>query len=162
MRTALVLCTALLLSSCAGGSPPAATEPAAAGRQTLVRWHTLAEAKGIAAAEKKPLLVDYYVPSGCSRCATMDRQVWGNPEIAAQVNEGFVPVRVNLTKPLTDDERALGVRYDFNFDCPLLFLDSEGNVLEKAGGGRMCFAEFVDPKWFLDLLAQAKKAAEAR
>ncbi|MBI5015649.1 MAG: thioredoxin family protein [Deltaproteobacteria bacterium] len=162
MRTALVLCTALLLSSCAGGSPPAATEPAAAGRQTLVRWHTLAEAKGIAAAEKKPLLVDYYVPQGCNRCELMERKVYGDPEIAREINEHFAAARVDLTRPMTDDEKELGRRYDFNFDCLLLFLDPEGNVLKDAGGGRMCFAEFVDPKWFAGYLSRAREEASRR
>lgn len=158
MRRALLSLCLLALSACAGLLP---TEPSV-HPGGLVAWHTLAEGKSLASAQGKPLLVDYYVPSGCSRCETMDRQVWSNPEISAQVNEGFVPVRVNLTQPLTDDERELGARYDFHFDCLLLFLDSEGKVLEKTGGGRMCFADFVDPKWFLDLLAQAREAAARR
>jgi len=158
MRRALLPLCLTVLCACAG---LLRTEPPAPSGG-LVTWHTLAEGRVLAAAQKKPLVVDYYVPSDCGRCETMDRQVWGNPEISAQVNEGFVPVRVNLNKPLTDDEKALGARHNFNFDCLLLFLDSEGKVLEKAGGGRMCFAEFVDSKWFLGLLAQAKKAAEAR
>lgn len=153
-RAALLSLCLLLLQACAALPPQPPARPGG-----LVTWHTLAEGKALAAAQKKPLIVDYYVPSGCNRCETMDRQVWGNEEIARQVNEGFVPVRVDLTRGMTAEEKALGERYDFHFDCLLLFLDSEGKVLEKAGGGRMCFAEFVDPKWFLNLLAQARKAA---
>lgn len=159
MRTAsVVLSLALLLAGCAA-APRSATEVAPAPRQTLVHWHTLAEAKALAAAEKKPLLVDYYVPQGCNRCELMDRKVYGDPAIAAEIDAHFAPARVDLSKPMTDEEKELGRRYDFNFDCLLLFLDSNGKVLEKAGGGRMCFAQFVDPKWFLELLAQAEKAA---
>lgn len=152
---ALLASCAALLAACAALPPPEPAPPPGG----LVAWHTLAEGKTRAAAEKKPLLVDYFVPTGCNRCERMDRALWADPEIARRVNGDFVPVRVDLSKPMTDDEKALGARYDFNFDCLLLFLDPGGKVLEKAGGGRMCFAEFVDTQWFLGLLAQARAAA---
>jgi thioredoxin-related protein len=144
-----------LLASCASHQPPAADSPPAV-RPTLVHWHSLAEAKKIAAAEKKPMIVDYYVPEGCNRCELMDRKVYNDPEIAREINEGFAAARVIVSRPMTDEEKELGRRYDFNFDCLLLFLDSEGNVLKDAGGGRMCFAQFVDPKWFAQYLARAR------
>lgn len=168
MKTFLTMCAAalLLLTSCAG---PGGHHGGHAGHgggvfargasQDLVQWHRLADAKEVAWILEKPMLVDFYVPEGCDRCERMDRDLWGNPEIARRVNEGFVPVRIDLTRNLTREEIALGRKYDYKYDCLLLFLDHTGEAIEDAGGGRMCFAEFVSTDWFLGHLERALAAA---
>jgi thioredoxin-related protein len=122
----------------------------------------LTDAKELASKLGKPMLVDFYVPEGCDRCERMDRDLWGNPEIARRVNEGFVPVRIDLTRNMTREEIALGRKYDYKYDCLLLFLDHRGEVIEDAGGGRMCFAEFVSAEWFLGHLERALAVAAAQ
>lgn len=159
----------LLLTSCAGPGGHFGGRAghggglfARSGSGDLVQWHRLADGKDVAWILKKPLLVDFYVPEGCDRCERMDRDLWGNPEIARRVNEGFVPVRIDLTRNMSSEEIALGKKYDYRYDCLLLFLDHRGEAIEDAGGGRMCFAEFVSPEWFLGHLERALAAAAAR
>lgn len=165
LRTVPLVALALFLAACAGAlKGPHANHAAhgGSGKQPApgkVAWNTLAEGRKLAWVQEKPLLVEYYVPAGCHRCERMDQEIYGNEEIARLINERFVPVRIDLTGNLTRDEVELGRRYDYQFECLLLFLDYEGQVLEKAGGGRMCFAEFISPAWFKEYLIQASQAA---
>lgn len=166
MRKFLIVISALaFLAACGGrgahhgGHAGHGGGSAARSSGSLVQWHRLADGKEKAWILEKPLLVDFFVPEGCDRCERMDRDLWGNPEIARLVNEGFVPVRIDLTRNLSREEIALGRKYDYNYDCLLVFLDYRGEVIEDAGGGRMCFADFVSADWFLGHLKHALATA---
>ncbi|MHB8765889.1 MAG: thioredoxin family protein [Deferrisomatales bacterium] len=127
-----------------------------------IPFHSLAEGRDLALGQKQPLLVDFYAPEGCSRCDKMAKHLYGNPEIAQYIDENFVLVRIDLTKNMTGDEIALGRRYDYNYDCLLIFLDHRGEVIEDVGGSRMCFPDFIEPQAFVDYLAMAKAKADSR
>ncbi|MDW7712162.1 MAG: thioredoxin family protein [Deferrisomatales bacterium] len=165
MRNIIIVLSALtLLASCGGrgghhgGHAGHGGGWSARSTGSLVEWYRLAPGKETAWILEKPMLVDFFVPEGCDRCERMDRDLWGNPEIARLVNESFVPVRIDLSRNLTREEIALGRTYDYNYDCLLLFLDHRGEVIEDAGGGRMCFADFVSTEWFLGHLEHALAA----
>lgn len=152
---------AFLLTACATGPHSGHLGTAHMRRDTPasdipLRWHALPEGKRVAAAEHKPLLVDFYAPEGCSRCDKMAAHVYGNPEIARYIEEGFVLVRIDLTANLTREEIALGRKYDYNYDCLLVFLDPGGNVIEDLSGRRMCFTDYIEPQAFIDYLSRAK------
>ena len=124
-----------------------------------VNWHSLKDGLKKARVEKKPLLVDFGVVKGCPRCQFLIKNVYNNDEIVKKINSDFVPVFIDLNKDLTSDEKALGERYDYKGDCLLLFLDSEGNVIKDPEGGKMCFADKVEPEVFIKYLEQVKNAA---
>jgi hypothetical protein len=87
----------------------------------------------------------------------MAKYVWSNPQIAEAVERDFVLVRLDLTRTLGKDEIELGRKYDYNYDCLLVFLDHQGEVIEDVSGNRMCFADAIDPAWFLGYLDRAKE-----
>ena len=164
-RTLSLPLFALFLAACAGTSQgPHANHGGGggAGDPGSVNWYSLAEGKELAWVQEKPMLVDFYVPEGCDRCESMVQEVYGNEEIAGLINERFVPVRINLAGNMSREEAELGRKYDYQYECLLLFLDHAGEVIEKAGGGRMCFAEFVKPEWFKEYLNHASQVASSR
>ncbi len=127
-----------------------------------IPWHSLTAGKALALEQKRPIIVDFYAPEGCSRCDKMAQHVWSNPEIAEAVNRDFVLVRMDLTQNMTKEEIELGKKYDYGYDCLLIFLDAKGEVIEDVSGKRMCFADFVQPEWFIGYLNRAKEVSAAR
>lgn len=127
-----------------------------------VEWVSLEDGTERAKAERKPMLVDFYYGAGCPRCEVLDKNVYGNQAIARKIMDDFVPIRVDLTKPLTPAEERLGTQYDFKNDCLLLFLDHKGNVMKDPGGKRLCFADNIDPELFINYLDMVKAAIKGK
>lgn len=121
-----------------------------------IHWWRLSEGLVAAKAQNKPLVVDFYTPEECARCRAMEKYVYSVPEIIRKLNTEFIPVRVDLSKPLTAQERALGEKYDYKNDCLLLFLDPQGEVIELEGQ-KLCFVDYVPPEWFLRYLQEGKR-----
>ena len=126
-----------------------------------LEWLPLAEAKRVAMEQKKPMLVDFYVPEGCSRCNGLAEKVYADPEIARMIRDEFVLVRINIMANMTRDEIALGRKYDYNYNCLMVFLDYRGEVIEDLSGKRMCFPDYIEPEWFKRYLQRAVEANRA-
>ncbi|MCL4492760.1 MAG: thioredoxin family protein [Nitrospirae bacterium] len=121
-----------------------------------VKWHKLKDGREKAKIEKKPMLVDFFYDERCPRCAFLQKEVYDNPSIAAKIMADFIPVRVDLTGKLTDDEEQLGKQYDYKNDCLLLFLDHNGNIMKYSNGMRLCFIDKVEPEMFVKYLDTVK------
>lgn len=116
-----------------------------------VNWHSLAEGRELARSQRKPMVVDFAVPAGCDRCEFLQDNVYSQKEIVDKLNADFIPIWVNLDQSahaLTEEERALGRKFEFNNDCLLLFLDHEEKVIQDPEGKQFCFAEEVEPEVF--------------
>jgi len=160
----ILILLSITLVSCTTLSPETTAEHEAAHKVTSardygknVKWHTLAEGTKKAEAEKKPCVVDFFFPGGCPRCDRMDANVYSNPEVAAKLNADFIPILIDLSKPLSAKEQKLGERYDYKNECLLLFMDYKGNVIEDPSGKKLCFADYVDAEWFnkhLDMIVE--------
>lgn len=124
-----------------------------------VNWHSLKDGMAKARLEKKPLLVDFGVVKGCPRCEFLQKNVYSSDKIVEKINSDFIPVFIDLGKDLTPEEKALGEKYNYKSDCLLLFLDYEGNVIKDPEGGKMCFADKVEPEVFIKYLEQVKGRA---
>ncbi len=127
-----------------------------------VPWLGLKAGYAKAKQEKKPLLVDYYFGKGCPRCEKLDEEEYAKPEIIKKITDDFIPVRVDLTKKLTEEEEQLGEKYDYKKDCLLLFLDSEGNILKDTEGKHLMCATMIDPEQFIQYLDKVKKALASK
>src|SRR6202051_1579346 len=64
-------------------------------RHQPVQWHPWGDAAfSLAQAENKPILLDIGAV-WCHWCHVMDREAYEDPEMAAIINEHFVPVKVD-------------------------------------------------------------------
>jgi thioredoxin-related protein len=120
-----------------------------------IQWMSLKEGMIKAKIEQRPLIVDFYYGKGCPRCESLQKNVYDEPSIARKIMSSFVPVKIDLTKPLTAQEDALGKKFEYKNDCLLLFLDHNGELIHDTEGKRLCFVDKLDPKWFdsyLDLI----------
>ena len=126
-----------------------------------VKWFSLKDGVDKAKAEKKPLIVDFFYSKDCPRCAKLEQNIYSEPKIAKKINDDFVPVFIDLTKPLSKEEEDLGKKYDYKNDCLMLFLDHDMNILKDPSGKKMCFVDHIEPDIFIGYLdmmkAQMKK-----
>ncbi len=143
----------LLAASCAGGMQGTHGEHASAVPTYAegVNWYTLAEGRELALTLKKPMVVDYAVPKGCDRCDFLQDHVYSQKEIVDKINSDFIPIWINLDQSsyqMTEEEKRLGEKFDYNKDCLLLFLDHEARIIKDPEGKKFCFAEEVEPEDF--------------
>lgn len=87
-------------------------------------WNTAAFAR--ARDEHKPVLLSISTV-WCRSCREMDRTSYANPEIAALINDRFVPIRVDA-----DDRPDISERYSLGGWPTTAFLTPSGDIL--AGG----------------------------
>ena len=127
-----------------------------------VQWFSLKDGFAKAKLEKKPSIVDFFYGKGCPRCEKLQKYVYDDTTIAKKINDDFVPIRIDLTKPLTSEEDALGKKFDYKMDCLLLFLDYNGDVISDSKGKRLCFVDNVDPELFVSYLDTIKKKYESK
>ncbi|WP_435319408.1 DUF255 domain-containing protein [Haloarchaeobius sp. TZWSO28] len=96
--------------------------------QTRVEWHEWGpDAFELAAQEGKPILLSLSA-TWCSHCHEMDRETYDEPRIAANVNDGFVPVRVDV-----DRNPRVRDRYNMGGFPSNVFLTPDGEVLTGSG-----------------------------
>ncbi|MGW8180601.1 MAG: thioredoxin family protein [bacterium] len=122
-----------------------------------IHWHSLSEGRKLAMDQGKPMVVDFFVPQGCPRCARMIKEVYSDARVIEAMNRDFIPIRIDLGGELTKEERQLGEAHDYRSDCLLLFLDSGGDVIEQPGGKKLCFADYVSPELFVEYLNYIRK-----
>ncbi len=93
----------------------------------------------LAKKENKLVFVDLYT-TWCLPCKMMDENVYNHKATADIINANFISYRV-------DAEKSNGPNVAFNYAAEfyptLLFLDAQGNVLEKKSGSVMT-REFLD------------------
>ena len=161
VRFALLLLVPLSLLACASGGHHAhhgtahhrvSDSPAS---NIPMDWYSLAEGRKLAMEQRKPIMVDFYAPEGCVRCEKYAKYLWSNPELVEMVEKDFILVRINLFANMTSEEIAIGRKYDYNYDCMLIFLDCTGEIIEDVSGENMCFVDYIEPEWFRKHLDRA-------
>jgi thioredoxin-related protein len=117
-----------------------------------IHWFTLQEGMERAKTTKKPMIVDFYFGKGCPRCEALKKSVYDDPLLAQKIVREVIPIRIDLAKKLTAEEKKLGERYDYKGECLLLFLDDSGVVLKDPKGRSLRFADTVAPDQFIKYL----------
>jgi len=96
--------------------------------RTNVEWREWGE-EAFAVAERtgKPVLLSLSAP-WCAHCHQMDATTYTEPRIAANVNDGFVPVRVDV-----DRHPRVRERYNMGGFPSTVFCTPDGEVITGAG-----------------------------
>lgn len=117
--------------------------------QTRVDWREWGEdAFAVADRAGKPVLLSLSA-TWCAHCHDMDRETYDEPRIAANVNDGFVPVRVDA-----DRHPRVRERYNMGGFPSTVFLAPDGTVLSGAG--------YLGPDGFRQVLTSVRKAWNAK
>ncbi|MFC7211909.1 DUF255 domain-containing protein [Natronoarchaeum sp. GCM10025321] len=96
--------------------------------RTNVEWHEWGpEPFEIADRAGKPILLSLSA-TWCSWCHEMDRETYSEPRIAANINDGFVPVRVDV-----DRQPRVRERYNMGGFPSTVFLTPDGELLTGSG-----------------------------
>jgi uncharacterized protein YyaL (SSP411 family) len=95
--------------------------------ETKVEWREWGpDAFAVAERSGKPVLLALSAP-WCEDCHEMDRTTYSEPRIAANVNDGFVPVRVNV-----DRHPRVRDRYNMGGFPSTVFTTPDGTVITGA------------------------------
>ena len=88
----------------------------------------LEESFQIAKQENKPIMM-YFWAIWCQYCARFQTDTLGNPQVKKILEEEYVLVAMDL-----DIDRAVAQKYGVSYPPYLVFMDPEGNVLERVPG----------------------------
>ena len=119
----------IIVSPSATDDEPSVNAPSSSGvsfkeNKNFMLSDILAQAK----AEHKLVFVDAYA-TWCAPCKLMDKEVFPNSATGLYFNQNFISYKLNVEK---NNGPTVKLLYEINVLPTLLFLDAEGNVLEKA------------------------------
>ncbi|MFA4957502.1 MAG: thioredoxin family protein [Candidatus Methanoperedens sp.] len=103
----------------------------------------LKESFQIAQKENKPVMM-YFWAIWCQYCARFQTDTLGNPQVKKILEEEYVLVAMDL-----DIDREVAQKYGVSYPPYLVFMDPQGNVLQRVPGA-------VGPEYLLPIVTQVR------
>ncbi len=103
----------------------------------------------LAKQENKPVAI-YFWAIWCQYCAKFQSDTLGNPEVKKVLENDYVLVAMDL-----DIDRDVARKYGVSYPPYVLFLDGNGNVLERIAGA-------VDADYFLPIAIQVRDQVRSK
>ena len=128
----LTIAVMVTIQSCGGSKTAVDSTPKKINNFAFdfVESNKLQKVLDLAAAEDKLVFLDVYT-TWCLPCQMMERDVFTNETTASIINKDFISYKV-------DAEKSNGLNVAFQYDVSeyptILFLDAQGNVLERGVG----------------------------
>ncbi len=114
-----------------------------------LRWrHDYSAARKESAATGKPMLLDFGTEA-CTWCKKLDATTFRNPAIVAQLNERFIPIKIDAER-----EAKLTEAVQIDSFPTLLLVSSDGKILSRHVG-------YADTHQMAGFLAKAPAGAPA-
>ncbi len=114
----------------------------------FMRSEYLSDVLDKAQKDKKLVFVDMYA-DWCAPCKVMDEELYMNEDFSAIINQDFISYKVDVEK---GNGSHLGTIFSVEVLPTLLFLDAEGNVLQRSDGA-------LSHSKFLEMAARAVEAS---
>lgn len=151
-----LLAAALVLSGCSKdgattGEAPAADTPAAEASGPIQFTSDYNAAIATAGREDKIVMLDVYT-DWCTWCHKLDKEVYANDKVAAEVNKDFVALKVNPEE--SDANREFVDKYRIQGFPTILFLNGKGEEIHRLSG-------FKPVDGFMEELEVAREKARA-
>jgi uncharacterized protein YyaL (SSP411 family) len=115
-----------------------------------VEWKEWSEESFEEARRQKKLVLLDLTASWCHWCHVMDKKTYSNPEIAAEINEEFIPIRVDI-----DRRPDISERYNRGGFPTTAFLSDRGESIWGA-----TFVPPLDMKRIMEAILNAKGSGE--
>lgn len=109
----------------------------------LIWYKSMDEGFSVAQQEDKPILV-YFWAIWCQFCEKFETETLPHPEVTKILTEDYVLVAIDL-----DEDRDTPAKYGVSYPPYELFLDKNGNVLQRVPG-------FVEADRFLPTIIQIR------
>ncbi len=95
-----------------------------------IPWHTdWKSASNAARKANKPIMIDFYT-DWCGWCKKLDKDTYSDDRVADLLKKNFVALKLNAEK----NGRQLAQRYKVQGYPTILFVNAEGQVIDRIGG----------------------------
>ncbi len=105
----------------------------------FMRSEYLSDVLEKATKDKKLVFVDMYA-DWCAPCKVMDEELYMNDDFSAIINQDFISYKVNVEK---GNGSHLGTIFSVDVLPTILFLDADGNVLQRSDGA-LSYSKFLE------------------
>jgi thiol:disulfide interchange protein len=141
---ARIIATSLLLG---GAALHISAEPP---KEVEIQWRSdLDEAHEQAVKQNKPMLL-VFEAEWCRYCKQLRRETLAHPQLAAHINQSFVPVHLDVDRP--EDKRVADVLEVKPLPCTIV-LSPDADLLTRKVG-------FLDAEEFYSTLEDARRLQE--
>lgn len=147
----LIVAAILTLTQAVFAQAPA-FGPTVEAAHSLIWLTDFEQAKAEAAAQKRPILIDFTGSDWCSWCVRLDREVFSQKEFQQWASENVVllcidfPMHKQLPKAQSEANEKLSQVYKVTGFPTILLVDAEGKELGKTGyrrGGAVKYVEHL-------------------